>query len=145
MSITGWSLVRFVHVVGAMVWVGGQLLLSGVVLPVLRREVAAEARGPMVRAVATRFAVVTNAVVLPATIASGIALAYHRGVGWSTLTGPGYGRLLSTKLVLVIVSIGLAAAHGVVASRSPAGARNLAVLGLMASLGIVVFATALVP
>jgi hypothetical protein len=31
-----WTLVRFVHVLSAMAWVGGQLLLSLLVLPVLR-------------------------------------------------------------------------------------------------------------
>jgi uncharacterized membrane protein len=30
--------VRFIHVLSAMVWVGGQLLLSLLVLPVLRRR-----------------------------------------------------------------------------------------------------------
>lgn len=39
MSVTGWSLVRFAHVLCAMGWVGGQLLLSVVVLPVLRSNV----------------------------------------------------------------------------------------------------------
>ena len=32
---------RFVHVLSAMVWVGGQLLLSLLLLPVLRRRLAA--------------------------------------------------------------------------------------------------------
>jgi hypothetical protein len=36
--------VRFVHVVLAMAWVGGQLLLSLLVLPVLRRRLDAATR-----------------------------------------------------------------------------------------------------
>ena len=39
---------RFVHVLSAMVWVGGQLLLSLLVLPVLRRRLDAATRFAMV-------------------------------------------------------------------------------------------------
>jgi uncharacterized membrane protein len=39
--------VRFVHVLSAMVWVGGQLLLSLLVLPVLRRRLDAPSRAPL--------------------------------------------------------------------------------------------------
>ncbi|MGH9275028.1 MAG: hypothetical protein ACRDZU_10310, partial [Acidimicrobiales bacterium] len=81
MSVNGWSLVRFVHVTAAMGWVGGQLLLSLVVLPVLRAQLDAEARGPLVRVTARRFALVANAVLLPALLATGLALMWHRGVG----------------------------------------------------------------
>jgi putative copper export protein len=38
--------VRFVHVLSAATWVGGQLLLSLLVLPVLRRRLDAAARAP---------------------------------------------------------------------------------------------------
>ena len=38
---------RFVHVLSAMVWVGGQLLLSLLVLPVLRRRLDAPSRAPL--------------------------------------------------------------------------------------------------
>ena len=145
MSVTGWSLVRFAHVLAATVWVGGQLLLSGVVLPVARRQLAPELRGAVVHAVARRFAVVANAVVLPTSLVTGIALAWHRGVTFGSFDDPGYGRLLGIKLVLVVVSVGLAAVHGIAAARNPARARPLAVTGLLATLGIVVFATALVP
>ena len=145
MGVDGWSLVRFSHVVAAMVWVGGQLLLSGIVLPVLRTQLEPAARRPLVRVMAKRFAVVANAVLLPVLLATGIGLAWHRGVTLGSFDDPGYGRLLAIKLVLVAVSIVLAAVHGITAMRRPRLARPLAISGLASSLGIVVFATALVP
>jgi len=42
--ITIWASVRFVHVLSAMSWVGGQLLLSLLVLPVLRRRLEPASR-----------------------------------------------------------------------------------------------------
>jgi putative copper export protein len=144
-SVNGWSLVRFLHVVAAMGWVGGQLLLSAVVLPVLRAELEPAVRGPLVRTTARRFALVANIVLLPVLLGTGIALAWHRGVTLGILDEPGYGRLLGTKLVLVVVSIVLAGAHGALVRARPRTARTLAVTGLASSLGVVVFATALVP
>jgi len=145
MSVNGWSLVRFAHVVAAMGWVGGQLLLSAVVLPVLRAEVAPEVRGPLVRVTARRFAFVANAVLLPTLLVSGVALATHRGVTFQTFGNPGYGRLLGIKLIFVAASVVLAAVHGTLATSRPRVARPLAIAGLASSLMIVVFATALVP
>jgi putative copper export protein len=144
-TITRWSLVRFAHVLAAMGWVGGQLLLSGVVLPVLRRALEPQERTPLVRAAATRFAVIANVVLLPTLVVTGVALAWHRGVQLDTLTEPGYGRLLAIKLVLVVVAIALAGVHGVLATRMPRSARPLGVASLGTSIAIVVFATALVP
>lgn len=145
MSITGWSLVRFVHVLAAMGWVGGQVLLSAVVLPVLRTDLAPEVRGPVVRRAARRFGVVANVVLLPALLVSGLALATHRGIGWSTLGQSGYGRLFLIKMVLVVASVALAAVHGIIATRSPTSARPLGIAGLASSVAVVVYATALVP
>lgn len=145
MSVNTWSLVRFVHVVAAMGWVGGQLLLSTVVLPVLRSQLPPAVRVPLVRRTAQRFALVANVGLLPALVATGIALAWHRGVTFGSFDDPGYGRLLGIKLVLVVVSIALAAGHGTIAMARPHLARPLAVAGLVSSLAIVVFATALVP
>lgn len=145
MTVTGWSLVRFTHVLAAMGWVGGQLLLSLVVLPALRRHLEPDVRRSVVHATARRFAVVANVGLLPLLVATGLALAWHRGVTPGSLNDPGYGRLLAIKLVLVVVSIGLAAVHGILASRQPRTARPLAITGLGSSVGIVVFATALVP
>lgn len=145
MSVSGWSLIRFVHVLAAMGWVGGQLLLSVVVLPVLRQQLAPAVRGPLIRQTATRFAVVANTTLLPLLLVTGVALAWHRGVTLRTFDDGGYGRLLGIKLVLVAGSVALAAVHGIVATRRPRTARPLGIAGLASSIAIVVFATALVP
>jgi uncharacterized membrane protein len=145
MSVSGWSLVRFLHVLGAMGWVGGQLLFSVIVLPVLRRAADPPARGQLIEQIAKRFAMVANVILLPALLATGSALAWHRGVTLGSLGEPGYGRLLSTKLVLVLVSVIFAALHGVLARKGPRRARPLALAGLASSIAIVLFATALVP
>lgn len=145
MSVNTWSLVRFAHVVAAMGWVGGQLVLSAVVLPVLRAEIDLALRAPLLRATGRRFALVANLVLLPTLLATGVAIAAHRGLTFGTLGEPGYGRLLGIKLVFVAASVVLAAAHGTLATRRPQIARPLAIAGLVSSLLIVVFATALVP
>jgi len=67
--------VRFVHVLSSMAWVGGQLLLSLLVLPVLRRRMDAATRAPLTREVGIRFGVFTVEVFLPLQILTGIALA----------------------------------------------------------------------
>ena len=145
MSITAWSLVRFVHVLAAIVWVGGQLTLSLVVLPVLRSDLAPDVRAPIAQKAARRYALIVNVAVLPLSLITGISLAWHRGVTFGTFADPGYGQLLGIKLFLVVISIVLAAAHGIVAMKSPTRARPMALAGLATSVGIIVYATALVP
>jgi uncharacterized membrane protein len=144
-SLTRWSLIRFLHVLAAMGWVGGQLLLSAVVLPVLRTAAEPDLRGPLIHQTAKRFANLANTGLLPILAVTGLALAWHRGVTLGSLGDPGYGRLLGAKLVLVVASVILAAAHGIVAARRSGSARSLAIAGLVSSVGIVIFATALVP
>jgi putative copper export protein len=145
MTISPWSLVRFLHVLAAMGWVGGQLTLTAVVLPVLRRRLSPDLGGPLIRATALRFAAVANMALLPVLLVTGIALGGHRGVTPGNLGEPGYGRTLAGKLVFVLLSVVLAGAHGFIAVRHPRRARPLAIAGLVSSAGIVVFATALVP
>lgn len=145
MAIFRWSLVRFVQVLGAMTRVGGQLFPSVVVLPVLRSTVEPDVRGRLVHRTAERFAAIANAVCCPAVLMTGVLLASRRGVSLASLDDAGYGRLLGMKLVLIVISVALAAWHGALATRSPRRARPLAIAGLAPSSGIVVFATGLVP
>lgn len=143
--MTIWSVIRFLHVLGAIGWVGGQLALSTVVVPVVRRRVPARAdRAGLMQDTGKRFALLANAILLPTLITTGIALAVHRRIDFTDLVSSTYGKLFATKLTLVVASIGLAAAHGVTVRRTPRLSRPLAIAGLTASVSIVLFATALV-
>ena len=147
MSIVSvWTLVRFVHVLSAMVWVGGQLLLSLLVLPVLRRRLDTASRAPLTREVGVRFGILTVAVFLPLQIATGIALASHRGLTVRDLAEPGYGRTLGEKLTLFAVVLLISGVHGMAVRRGQDRlARLLGVATLLGSVGVVLLATALVP
>lgn len=144
-ELTAWSVVRFLHVTAAIVWVGGQLTLSLVVTPAARRALGPPELVALLRASGTRFARLANRFVLPLAVATGIALASHRGVALGDLTKAGYGRTLGTKIVVVAVTIALALVHGAVARRGNRRVgRYLAMTTLATSLVIILLATALV-
>ncbi|MFF8925935.1 hypothetical protein ACF1AO_01610 [Streptomyces longwoodensis] len=139
-----WSLVRFLHVIGAVLWVGGQLALTLVVLPLARRMLSVEARDRFAAAAGRRFGLLTGTVFLPVQLATGWAMAWHKGVTWASLAEPGYGRTLATKLGLFVLVMLAAAGHGIAHAKGRAEmARALAVVSLVGSLGIVLLATAL--
>lgn len=139
-----WSLVRFVHVVGAVVWLGGQLTLSALVLPVARRRLADDDRADLMRILGMRLGIATVAFLIPLQIATGAALAWHKGVTVASLAEPGYGRMLAGKLVAFVLVMLAAGLHGWangVGRRTLA--RSLAVSSLAGSFVIVLLATAL--
>ncbi|MET8099773.1 hypothetical protein ABZV29_25400 [Streptomyces sp. NPDC005236] len=143
-TVGWWSLVRFVHVTGAVLWVGGQLALSLVVLPLARRLLAPEAKDRFTAAAGRRFGMLTGAVFLPVQLCTGWAMVRHRGVTWASLAEPGYGRTLAAKLVLFAVVMIAAAGHGIAHAKGRSDlARSLAVVSLVGSLGIILLATAL--
>ena len=142
--MTSWSVVRFLHVLAAIGWVGGQLTLSAVVVPAVRAHAdAGPQRAALMRDTGRRFARLANFGLLPVLVVTGLALAGHRRIDFTDLGGSTYGRLFAAKLILVAASIVLAAAHGVLAGRRRAS-RPLAMAGVGAAVGIVLFATALV-
>ena len=59
-TVGWWSLVRFVHVAGAALWVGGQLALSLVILPLARHLLAPEAKESFTAAAGRRFGMLTG-------------------------------------------------------------------------------------
>jgi len=142
--MTWWTVVRFLHVLGAALWVGGQLTVSLVVLPLARRMLDDERRGQVLTAVGRRFGVLTAAVFLPVQLVTGVAIAWHHGVTWASLAEPGYGRILAAKLLLFCAVMAAAGAHGWASGAGrPRLARVMAVGSLVGSLGVVLLATAL--
>ncbi|MDA4109613.1 hypothetical protein [Mycolicibacterium holsaticum] len=140
-----WTVVRFLHVLGAIVWVGGQLTVTLIVLPPATRLLGVADRAQVLRNVGRRFAVVTFAVFLPVQITTGILLAVRHGVTWASLLEPGYGRVLVAKLLLFAVVMVAASLHGLAqARRQPSAARTASIASLVGSLGVVLLATALV-
>lgn len=142
--ISGWTLIRFVHVAGATLWVGGQLTLTLIVLPLARRTLPDETRAHVAASIGRRFARITLAVFLPVQVATGLALGAQKGVTWASLAEPGYGRTLAAKLALVVVAMVAAAVHGIAAAKGRTMLARVATLcALVCSLGVVLLATAL--
>lgn len=130
LPVTSDSVRLFLHVLGATVWVGGQIALAGVV-PVVRRNGGVEAT----RAVARRFQMVA----WPA-----FALLIATGV-WNLFAvkasdqSNDYLTTLFVKLVLVAVSGVCAALHIIVTRHRPALGGALAGVALLAALGATFF------
>jgi uncharacterized membrane protein len=142
--LTWWSVVRFVHVLSAAVWVGGQLTLSLLMLPLLRRRLPVELRTGVLSAIGKTFGIYTVAVFLPLQIGSGIGLASHHHVTLASLAEPGYGRTLLTKLIVFAAVMLLSGLHGWAHGAGRLGvARALALGSLLGSCVIVLLATAL--
>ncbi|HET8600221.1 MAG TPA: hypothetical protein VFL99_07840 [Segeticoccus sp.] len=139
-----WPFVRFLHVVSAMVWVGGQLTLTALLLPLIRQRLKVADAAGLMRSVGQRFGVYTLSVFLPVQVGTGALLAWREGVTFTSLTHPGYGRTLLAKLTvfaLVLLASGLHGwAHG---TGRKEVARALAVGSLIGSVVIVLLATAL--
>ena len=139
-----WSLVRFVHVADAALWVGGQLALFLVILPLARHLLAPSARDRFTAEAGRRFGILTGVVFLPAQLATGWAMTWHKDVTWTPLAEPGHGRTLATKLALFALVMLAVAGHGTAHAKArPELARALAVVSLVGSLGVVLLATAL--
>ena len=142
--IDPWVLVRFLHVMGAIVWVGGQLTVTVVVMPPVYRVLAVGERAAVLRSVGHRFAVITMAVFLPLQIATGVALAYAHGVTWASLLQPGYGRVLFAKVTLFAAVMAASTFHGFAQRRrQPRFARVASIASLTGSAGIILLATIL--
>lgn len=139
-----WALLRFVHVVGAVLWLGGQVTISALVLPVARRRLGERERAELMRLLGMRLGIATVTVLIPLQVATGAALAWHKGVTTASLADPGYGRILAGKLTAFVLVMLAAGMHGWANGRGRRTlARALAIASLVGSFVVVLLATAL--
>lgn len=103
----------FVHVLSAVIWVGGMLFVSLVVVPAVRHLPPKE-RSALMSALGRRFRVVgwTCIVLL---VLTGLLNAGFRGVTWANfptlVAATSFGQLLGAKVLLVGAMIALSAVH----------------------------------
>lgn len=108
-----WAAIRWVHLVAAIAWIGGQLFLVLVVLPVLRSALPSPQRTLLVAQLGRRFAVLSW-IALALLVVTGFLNGERRGVAWESLPAAQstYGQVLFAKLCLVAVVIALTFLHG---------------------------------
>ncbi len=154
----------WIHVLSAMLWVGGTGFLVLVVVPVLRRPEFTSLSASLMRYTGLRFRIV-GWICLGLLVATGILILGFRGYAWadffngSMFTGA-FGNILAVKLIMVGAILSISAMHdfflGPRAMRlilenpdSPATARNrkiaswLARITLLLGLGTVFAAISL--
>lgn len=144
MTIDWWTAVRFLHIIGAILWIGGQLAFTFVITPGLRgAEPDAQRLRVNQMAVARRFGNVISYVGIPLQLATGFALSWRAfDLGKDTI--PDYGFWLGLKILLFLGAIVIAAVHGIMAARgSTSASRRFADAGMALSLGILLIAVVL--
>lgn len=155
-----WTLVRFLHVLGAAAWVGGMLAIGAVVVPAAR-AVGDRAAGRRVLTAAARRFGVLGALAWLLLLVTGLGLIDHRGLTVADLPDSEYGRRILAKLVLLVAMGVVTALHALwqgprvrraEEAHDPVAARRWKILGgvfdgflLVASLAALWLAVSLIP
>jgi uncharacterized membrane protein len=105
------GLVRWLHVLAAIVFIGPQVFLAAIAMPAMRTIEDARARQAVVRRITMGFGMLGGAALL-VLLATGIRQYYEFKSLIDRDVAPRYFFLIQTKLTLVVVVIILTLAHG---------------------------------
>lgn len=103
------AIVHWVHLLAAVIWVGGTLFTSLVVQPVLRAALTEDRRFAVYAGMGRRLSVVQWAT-WSALLATGLWKLWGVSAAPELFYGP-FGRILAVKLSLVAVMVALSLAH----------------------------------
>lgn len=95
-----WTLVRFLHVLGAATWVGGMIAIGAVAVPAARAAGDRDAGRRVMTSAGRRFGLL-GAAAWVVILGSGFGLLHHRGLALGDLPGSDYGRRLIAKICLL--------------------------------------------
>jgi putative copper export protein len=96
-----WTAVRFLHLLGAAVWVGGMIALGAIAVPAARAAGERAAGRRVITSAARRFGAV-GGITWVVILATGLGLIDHRGLTLADLPDSDYGRRLLAKLGLLL-------------------------------------------
>lgn len=105
----------WLHILAAIVWIGGMVFLGAVLVPVLRQDEFKHIRTPMLYATALRFRWAGWAT-LAVLVVTGFLNVWLRGYGWSAWLTASFwqspwGTTLGWKLAFVTVVLVMSAVH----------------------------------
>lgn len=110
MQITIWSVIRWVHIMSAITWIGGMLFIVLVLLPILIKALPKEDRTILFAKIAERYGVVSW-IALTLLVITGVLNGEHRHIAWTHLADSSYGRTLGLKLIFVAIVIVITLVH----------------------------------
>ena len=110
-----YNLVVVIHVLAAIIWLGGMFFIAIVMVPVLRRLEPPQMRIEVLSATAIRFRAISWIAILVLLI-TGVLNAINHGVTMQTIStgeffSSYFGKILTLKLILVFAMLVLSAIH----------------------------------
>src|SRR5262245_14137765 len=109
-----WLFILWIHLLAAVTWIGGMVIISLVVVPVLLSREPSSQRAELLRAVGERFSLVVWPCII-VLLMTGILNLMHLAIPFEVLFTTRLGKLLIVKWSLLAGMIGLTVYHDFVA------------------------------
>lgn len=104
--ISSWTWVQWLHILGAVMWIGGIIFVVMILRPVMQRQLEPQERKKLLKQVSGRMQAIMNFVIALQVLTGGV-LAWRYLSSSPALMGTYWGHTLVTKLVLVALMIAL--------------------------------------